>query len=215
MSDIHEKIANLLELANNNPSEEEAAQAASMARKLMLKYNIDERSLGRRSSVDYNAGGAVDRDYWRLLMSGIANIIPVRPILFGNKNFKWAGTSVNAQIADQMLTFWAQQVEHLYKQHLPPGMSKSDRAKYRTDFKRNCAVTITQRARDLRKQQALDKGEGTELVVIQSALEKDVEEFLATKNISRGRGMKLRSDSLGAAHGRQAGNTVQLNRGVQ
>jgi len=53
MSDIYSKIAHLLELASNNPSEEEAASAMNMARRLMMKYNIDQRELGTISSVGY------------------------------------------------------------------------------------------------------------------------------------------------------------------
>lgn len=37
---IIEKIKKCLELANNNPSEEEAKSAALMAQKLLAKYNI-------------------------------------------------------------------------------------------------------------------------------------------------------------------------------
>lgn len=219
MSDIHEKIANLLELSRNNPSEEEAATALNMARRLMLKYNIDESELGNKSSVEYQQGSGVDRDYFRLLASGVSELVPARAILFGrgkNQEIKWAATKVNAQIADALLLFWADQIEALYKIHLPRSMSKSERARYRQDFKRNCAVGIIHRAREIKKQQILDEGEkGTALVVIEDKLMTEINDFLNTQNIKQGRGMKIRTHTPGAAHGRQAVGSVQMQRRVK
>lgn len=216
MSDIHEKIANLLELARNNPSEEEAATAGAMARKLMLKHEIDERDLGRTSNVDYNGETSIDRDYYRLLASGVSYMIPAKAIIYNGTEIRWAATRVNAQIADQLIMFWAEQVEALYKIHLPRGMSKSARAQYRKDFKRNCAVGIIHRAREIKDQQILDEGaKGTALVVIEDQMMVDIDDFLAKQNIRSGRGMKIRHDTVGAAHGRQAAGSVQMQRGVR
>jgi len=217
MSDIHSKIADLFELANNNPNEAEAASAAAMARKLMLKHNIDERDIGRKANVGFNGEKSVDRDYYLLLTTGISELIPAKALIYTNgrnKTIKWAATAVNAQVANQMLEFWARQIEALYKQALPAGMSKSQRAQYRKDFKRNAAVTIIHRARELRKQQNLEKGTGTSLLVIQTELEAEVDEFLSTVRTRKTRGMTVRSSGLGASHGRQAGQSVRLNRGV-
>ena len=216
MSDIHEKIINLLELSRNNPSEEEAAQAGAMARKLMLKHEIDERDLGRTSNVDYNGETSIDRDYFRLLASGVSEMIPAKPIIFNGSEIRWAATRINAQIADQLIMFWAEQVEALYKIHLPRGMTKSARAQYRKDFKRNCAVGIIHRAREIKKQNILDEGEkGTALVVIEDQMMVEINDFLAKQNITKGRGMKIRHDTVGAAHGRQAAASVQMQRGVR
>lgn len=216
MSDIHEKIANLLDLARNNPSEEEAAQAAAMARKLMLKYEIDERDLGRTSTVAYNGETNIDRDYFRLLASGVGQLIPAKVVIGGGgKHIKWAATRVNAQIADQLLLFWADQVEALYKIHLPRGMSKTERARYRTDFKRNCAVGIIDRAREIKRTQILEEGIGTALVVVEDAMMVEIDEFLNKQDLRKGKAMQIRTHTQGAAHGRQAAGSVQMQRGVR
>jgi len=215
MSDIHEKIINLLALASNNPSEEEAATAAAMARKLMLKHNIDERDLGHKSSVEYSGGGALDRDYWSLLMGGVQQLIPAKALIYNNESYRWVGTKVNAQIADQLLDFWARQVEHQYKIHLPPGMSKGERAKYRKDFKRSCALRIVIRAQALKDAQNADKSTGTSLVVMQSALEREIEEFLADKNIRSRKPMKIDTNSRGGRDGFSAGANVHINTGIK
>lgn len=215
MSDIHEKIINLLALASNNPSEEEAATAAAMARKLMLKHNIDERDLGHKSSVEYSGGGKLDRDYWQLLMSGIQELIPVKGLMFNRgEQYRWAGTKLNAQVADQLMDFWARQVEHQYKVHLPPGMSKSERAQYRRDFKRSCALRIVYRAQELKAAQNADKSTGTSLMVIQSELEREIEDFLADKNVRLRKPMKVNTGSRGGRDGYAAGNNVHINTGI-
>lgn len=219
MSDIHEKIMNLLDLSRNNPSEEEAATAFNMARRLMLKHNLDEADLGRTSSVEYQDGTTIDRDYFLLLSNGVSQLVPARAIIFSNgrkKQIKWAATKVNAQIADEMLLFWADQVEALYKIHLPRGMTKSARAQYRKDFKRSCAVGIIALAREIKAKQIMEEGEkGTALVVIEDKLMAEVEEFLGTQNLDKGRAMKVNHDSLGSAHGRQAAGSVRMQRGVR
>ena len=220
MSEIHEKITNLLELARNNPSEEEAATAMAMARRLMLKYNIEERDLrGHTPDVEYSGGGSFDRDYYRLVAQGITRLLPIRYVYWnGNKApFKWVGTNVNAQIADQMFQFWVDQIEILYKKYLPPGMSKPERAQYRTDFKRNCALGIINRAVEIKRQQAIEDAQGTALVVIEDQLLAEINEFMNNEGVkkSKSRGMTIRRHTQGAAHGRQASHEVRLTRVVR
>ena len=214
MTNIHEKISNLLALARNNPSEEEAATAFNMARRLMLKHNIAEADLGHKSSVEYHRGQSIDRDYFKLLASGISQLIPVAAVITHDQHIKWAGTSVNAQIANDLLTFWADQVEALYKIHLPRGLSKTARAQYRKDFKRNCAIGIIHRAREIKKTQISEES-GTALVVVEDQLMGEVEAFLSKQNIRLTKPLKIRSSTMGAIHGRIAAKSVNLQRGVK
>ena len=46
MNKIADKIQKLLNLAGNNPNEEEAQAALLKAQKLMAQYNVDLESLG-------------------------------------------------------------------------------------------------------------------------------------------------------------------------
>ena len=50
MEKILNKIKNLLDLANNNPNENEAMAAALKAQELMAKYNIDSSAIGSDES---------------------------------------------------------------------------------------------------------------------------------------------------------------------
>ena len=208
MTDIHSKISHLLELANNNPSEDEAANAMDMARKLMMKYNIDQRDLGTVSSVDYGEAHTLDRDYFKLLGSAVKIMTGVSMVTFSNDTFKMAGTKVNVQIAHQLLLFLAEQVESLYKIYLPKGMSKRDRANYRKDFKRACAVRIVDRCNRARFHDS--PVTGRELVVIQQELEKEVEAFLSSKGVRIGKPMAIRFGSRGGRDGVMAGDTAAL-----
>lgn len=208
MTDIHSKIGHLLELANRNPSEEEAANAMDMARKLMMKYNIDQRDLGTVSSVDYGEAHTLDRDYFKLLSSAVKIMTGVSMVTFGNDTFKLVGTKVNVQVAHKLLMFLAEQVESLYKIYLPKGMSKRDRANYRKDFKRACAARIVDRCNNARFHDS--PVTGRELVVIQQELEKEVEAFLASKSVRIAKPMSIRFGSRGGIDGIMAGNNAAL-----
>ena len=209
MSDIHSKIANLLELAKNNPSEEEAATAMEMARKLMMKYNIDQRDLGAVSSVVYGEAHTLDRDYFKILGHAVKAMTGVSMVYFHDETFKMAGTRVNVQIAHQLLMFLAEQVESLYKIYLPKGMSKTERANYRKDFKRNCALRIHRRCEEGRFHD--NPVTGRELVVIQNELEKQVEEFLSANSVRMVKNRtKIRTTTKGAMDGRMAGDSAAL-----
>ncbi len=208
MTDIHSKIAHLLELANNNPSEEEAANAMDMARKLMMRYNIDQRDLGTISSVGYGERHNTDRDYFKILAGAVKIMTGVSMIFFTDDTFKMAGTKVNIQIAHQLLTFLAEQVESLYKIHLPKGLSKKERAEYRKDFKRACALRIQTRCHEARFHDG--PVTGRELVVIQQELEKEIEAFLETQSVRVGRSMMVRGHTRGGRDGTMAGNHAAL-----
>jgi len=212
MDNIHEKIANLLALSRNNPSEQEAATALAMAQKLMMKWNIDERDLGRKSSVDYGDVHNLDRDYFRILGHAVKIMTGCGMVLRGTDQFLLVGTRVNVAIAEQFLWFLAEQVESLYKIHLPRGMSKSARAAYRKDFKRNCAYRIMERTKELKDQQAREAASDSRaLVLVQSELEKEIEDFFARQGIVKvKKGMTIKQGTLGASHGRSAGDHAAL-----
>lgn len=209
MTDIHNKIQNLLELANNNPSEDEAATAMNMARKLMMKYNIDQRDLGTVSSVSYGERHTLDRDYFKILAHAVKTMTGVTMVYFSDDTFKMAGTKVNVQIAHELLMFLANQVESMYKIYLPKGMSKAERANYRKDFKRNCAVRIKQRCDEARFHD--NPVTGRELVVIQNELEKQVEAFLQEQSVRMVKNKTIiRTHTKGAIDGRMAGDAASL-----
>lgn len=212
MSEIAAKIQNLLDLARNNPSEEEAASAASMAQRLMLKHNITERDLGHVSAVIYSPGQPLDRDYFKILGHAVNAMTGCVMVLYGTDTYKLAGTKTNTLVAEQLLRFLAEQVEQLYKIYLPTGMSKRERAKYRKDFKRNCANRIYHRCLEHVKQLKYAKTtETTALVVVQDELQKEVDDFLRSKGVrTKSNRMQLNTNSRGGIDGQLAGTQAAL-----
>lgn len=209
MTDIHNKIQHLLELANNNPSEDEAANAMNMARKLMMKYNIQLRDLGTVSSVSYGEAHTLDRDYFKILGHAVKIMTGVTMVYFADDTFKMAGTRVNVQIAHQLLMFLAEQVESLYKIYLPKGMSKRERAQYRKDFKRACAIRIKDRCDKARFHD--NPVTSRELVVIQNELEKEVEAFLEKQLVRMVKSKtQIKLHTKGGRDGLMAGDSAAL-----
>lgn len=213
IEDVHAKIMALLELSKNNPSEEEASRAAEMARKMMMKWNIDERDLKTRSPVDYGEPHDLDRDYFKILAHIVQKATGTTFIYRSDETFRIVGRRVNTQVAHTLLMFLADQVERLYKTFLPSGLTKAARAQYRKDFKRNCAMRMLRRAEE--ELRAASKT-GTDLVVISNELEQEVNAFLANQNIRMVQNRaKIRNDTLGAAHGRQAGDMARLQQAIR
>lgn len=209
MTDIHNKIQHLLELANNNPSEDEAANAMDMARKLMMKYNIQLRDLGTVSSVSYGEAHTLDRDYFKILGEAVRIMTGVSMVYFRDETFKMAGTRVNVQIAHKLLMFLAEQVESLYKIYLPKGMSKRERAQYRKDFKRACAIRIRDRCNHARFHD--NPVTGRELIVIQNELEKEVEAFLEQQLVRIVKSKtQIKLHTKGGRDGLMAGDSAAL-----
>ena len=211
IEDIHAKIHALLELSKNNPSEAEAARAAEMARKMMMKWNIDENELKVRSPVNYGDPIDLDRDYFKTLAHIVQKATGTTFIYRNDETFRIVGRRVNTQVAHTLLMFLADQVERMYKTFLPSGMTKAARAQYRKDFKRNCAIQMYRRS-----QEELRATTGTDLVLISDELQQEVDAFLATQNIRHTQSrMKINSNTLGAQHGRQAGDMARLQQAIR
>ncbi len=71
MSDIKDKIAKLLKLAGNNPSENEAAAALALARKLMAEHNIAEEEVsGDKEIIEVGSSFRV-RSAWKRFVGAL------------------------------------------------------------------------------------------------------------------------------------------------
>ena len=107
---VIEKIQKLFALANNNPSEEEAASAALMAQRLMAKHNIsatdidavltqDEKIVVER--YDCGAGKA-----WKFTLSSIiAQNFRCKTFSYGKRLIAFYGYETDAAAAKQTFEF--------------------------------------------------------------------------------------------------------------
>jgi hypothetical protein len=108
-----EKIANLLDLADNNPNENEAIAAALKAQELMAKYDIeltdckgtslDEEISKEVINFEKNTGYCIK---WRFqLASIIARNFKVKHYTIGKDSIVFYGFKSDAKIASQVFSF--------------------------------------------------------------------------------------------------------------
>ena len=222
---ILERIQKLLALANDKAAtENEAATAMKMAMGLMARHNIEQSQL-----VDKKAAGVkereikIERDWWVQICGAAAKLYNCRHIRYGTELIRFVGEPTNIEAALMTTKFLEDQVERLYVSSLPPGMTQSDRAKYRRTFKFACATRVNQRAwalmEELRESEtAAQEATGSTALVVASMMDQQLakaDEFLAQKY---GRLLKAkttaRKSGSGTRAGLAAGDQVNLRRSV-
>ena len=110
MDKIVEKIAKLLELASNNPSENEAIAAAMKAQELMAKYDIEMDQIhhkqGEVTGEIYRDTGKHQMKKWKV---GLAHIIAknfrCRTCMINSVDVVFYGYNADAKIALQVFTY--------------------------------------------------------------------------------------------------------------
>ena len=115
MEKILNKIKNLLDLANNNPNENEALAAALKAQELMAKYNIELEQLDHKEETReivkevYYQSGKHEMKKWKVNLSNIiAKNFRCKVYYLGNKsaeNVVFYGYKEDAKIALQVFTY--------------------------------------------------------------------------------------------------------------
>ena len=112
MEKILNKIKNLLDLANNNPNENEALAAALKAQELMAKYNVeldqlDEKKENREIVKEiYKASNKHEMKKWKIgLASIVANNFRCECYFLDKKDVVFYGYKEDAKIALQVFTF--------------------------------------------------------------------------------------------------------------
>lgn len=112
MEKILNKIKNLLDLASNNPNENEAAAAALKAQELMAKYNIeleqlDDKKENREITREiYRTSNKNEMKKWRFgLARVIADNFRCKMYAINSKDIVFYGYQEDAKIALQVFTF--------------------------------------------------------------------------------------------------------------
>jgi len=217
------KIKKLLSLAQagSGATENEAMTAASMASALMLKYNI-EVQLDADGDEEGSIKGVWQKGYdepWHIQCASAAGFLYYcRPLIYRRLGVvEYVGRRDNIEACNETLRFFAAEVERLYKLNLPKGMTKLDRANYRSTFKMACAMRIAARCwaimETLRRDdtKAIAATGSTALVVVET-----IDKLLAEADALMGDVKKLvvrsRKAGLGTYAGRKAGDTVKLQK---
>lgn len=219
---IREKIKKLLALANDKgASENEAAVALEFATKLMMQHGIEQSEL-KDMKAEVLKGDLLNFDKrWHENIGRTASkLYGVKPLFYGH-DFRFCGRADNIDAASQTAVFIAEQIEELYKAHLPRGMSKGERAEYRRDFKFACSMRVYARACDIvenleTKDNVVAQG-CTALVVVEhrKQLEIEVDDFFEKIGVKMRRARSLQVNvSAGGVAGHKAGDQVRLQKKV-
>lgn len=229
MNNIKDRIRKLLNLANNKgATEAEATSAMEMASALMLKHNIqvdpetDELKTTRGNPVlgGYDEPWHITCSSTAALLYSCLNVVHDR----GTNGYSFVGRPENVEMAGETMLFLIDQVEILYKQYLPKGLSKVDRAEFRRTFKQACAMRVYNRAWDIMEQfknndaKALEYTGSKALVVVESIKQQldEAREFL-TRDMPEVKTLVQRPKKYGSGTlaGIDAGEHVELNRKVR
>lgn len=227
MSDITNKIRKLFALAHDKgATEAEAARAMELATRLMLEHGVSRETLeDTEDRVGHGEWGDLEGDDdWRwFCVHAATTLYGTRVVSSTNKTqLYFVGRKDNIAATEMTLAWLLDQVEFLYKAALPRGMSKRDRADYRRNFKRACALRVYSRACEIVRN-LQDKGteQSTALVVqdYRKTLDAEADDFIQNKlglgEGKKGRAIKLNVSSRGTWEGYAAGGKVQLQKEVK
>lgn len=159
------RIAKLLNMTvENGCSEDEAANAMRMAAGLAVKIGIEldaVRPAGApKPKIVEKRKYTMMKVYESFCAEAAAALYGVDCYApnYGKHGWWFTGREENIELAEQTMIWLVEQVERLYKQALPRGLSKRDRANFRGSFKDACGERIYHRAlrlmRDMKTNQA-------------------------------------------------------------
>lgn len=187
-----ERIAKLLNMTvENGCSEDEAANAMRMAAGLATKIGIELDAVRPAGAPKPKI---VEKRKYTLMKVYESFCAEAAAVLYGvdcyapnyGKHGWWfTGREENVELAEQTMLWLVQQVEQLYKQALPRGLSKRDRANFRGSFKDACGERLYQRAlilmRDMKtKDSAAQESTGSNALVVAGyfeTLRNEIKEF--------------------------------------
>lgn len=231
LGSIREKIKALLTLAGNEgATEAEAATAMAKASALMAKYNI-EVSADEETEDSTIRGKWVytDKDFqWHYYCAEAAQYLYSCRFIWSRHRkaggFQFVGRPDNIAAAELTYKWIVDQVQRLYKEHLPKGMEKWERAEYRRTFKAACAVRVRARAWHIVSQLARDdtlaiEMTGSTALVVRSKQEqlfKEADDLINQDDTLRDNVPAPKTSAgRGTRDGLAAGDQVKLNEQIQ
>lgn len=228
---IRDKVRALL--AKTKPgsgcTEEEAATAMSLAMAMMQRHGINVSLDDDAEASAPGWGPKTERENymkWHLELAGAASL------LYSCKHFIWTcedgykfqfvGRPDNTDAAHTTFLWLVEQVEALYKEHLPPGLSKALRAELRRTFKYACALRIRGRAWQLLERMVTDDklaiaSTGSTALVVKThheQLHNEADNLIKERPNTKTLAIRPAKSGVGTAMGFRAGDRVQLNQQV-
>lgn len=152
------KIAKLMNMTvENGCSEDEQETAMSMAAGIAARLGIELSTVQaagaeptkRKASKKAFSQAWKDHQVMAFQAAGKLYGCDFYTYSGGKGGCYFIGRDENIELAEQTAFWLMRQVELLYKQYLPRGLSQSVRANYRKTFKAACAYRVLQRAEEL------------------------------------------------------------------
>ncbi len=162
-----EKISKLLNMTTDNGcTEDEQESAMRMAAGLATKVGIELDSVRAKEQTP-SERKATQKQFRQEFKVHQTLAAQAAAVLYGCKLFTYSngkggiffvGREENIELAVQTMFWLMRQVELLYKQHLPRGMTQRDRAEYRKTFKAACAYRVNERAHQMMREMRQNDG---------------------------------------------------------
>lgn len=222
MSEIIDRIRKLLAVARegSGASENEQAQAIKLANALMIKHGIesvdeDLKKVGPGAHIT-----ELDKVHHHLVANAVGKLYGCRP-LFQRRggSFQYIGREDTRQAAELTVNYICDQIDLLYRSGLPKGLNRADRAKWRKDFKKACAMRVVRRIEGMVEDTAsvVEVTGCTALAVIEHRKQLDIEvdDFLKSMGAKTRERSIASADSKAARLGYEAGDKVQVHHGVR
>lgn len=151
-----ERIAKLLNMTvENGCSEDEAANAMRMAAGLAVKIGIELDAVrpagAAKPKIVEKRKYTTMKVYESFCAEAAAVLYGVDCYApnYGKHGWWFTGREENVELAEATMVWLVHQVETLYKQALPKGLTQRDRANFRASFKDACGQRIYERASSL------------------------------------------------------------------
>lgn len=219
--EIKSRIAKLLALARNNPNEHEADAALRRAAKMMAEHGVTEKEV-TGSKIILSDHININKMWKRTLATAASALYGTQVFwAYDRESFRFTGDLAHVDASRETYLWLMEQVEFLYKNYLPKGLSQADRAHHRSRFKDACANRIFVRVRLIMESLEQEKIPGTSLVVLDAVKQRKIEandflnEEMDAKTIKIKTVATVDKTSLSALIGIKAGDSVELNKKVK
>lgn len=192
MNSIKEKIAKLLNMTTaNGATEDEAETALRLASGMAAKHGIDLAACAPagapRPKIATKQRNEELKPHQAYAAMAAAALYGVECNVYslGAGGIMFVGREELIELAEQTMFWLFRQIEDLYKQALPKGLSKTARSEFRKTFKAACAVRVHQRANALvldmmRNNASAQSATGQNALVVSGyfqSLHKEIREF--------------------------------------
>lgn len=156
-----DRIAKLLNMTTaNGCSEDEQETAMRMAAAAATRAGIDldafraeqAKAAGApapKRSAKFKKSDGIWKMHQIFSARAAAELYGVDVQEYTDGTLSFVGREENIELTQQTMMWLMRQVELLYKQNLPKGLTQRDRAEYRKTFKSACAYRVYERARSL------------------------------------------------------------------